>query len=524
MKLKKHRKYSIFVLFFMFLAIIIAFTLVGQSVSNLVFEQACLTNLEIHKQTKTSITSLLEDAKFVSISILGNEGVVDMMRRSNVYSTQIEIDKYRLGFTFSSLFASRDYLDSISVFNDQSVLIQFGRMVEKEDMSRAEEISNLKGRILWTGAEFYPYPIHIKQANAVVSLYRALNDLYAMDQLGYQRISIKESSIYEQYESFDGEDADVFIVNMLGEVVSAGNKQLLGANLSGKSCYPRFFENKEGYFVSDSMVYSYYHVSNPDWCVVRVIPVDLVMSGARAFQNILMICMILCIAFVVLFFWLQRKAIQIEEGYKSKLLNREIELKYLQGQINPHFLYNTLDTIRWMAVKNGQTAIAEQTKSLSDVFRHTLNKGKELTTVEKEIDLVKRYMCIQQNRFEDRIKYQIAAENDCLDLVVPNLILQPLVENAVVHGLECMVKFGKIVIAVYTKADVLYYEVEDNGVGFNPNEIKKKMEDPKEKHEVFALKNIDERLKLMYGEEFGLTLISRPGEGSKIIVKLKVNR
>lgn len=523
-KNRKKFKNSILVLLFLILIIVSSFLFVSNSISDLAFEQSCSANLEVLKQTKTPIKTLVDDTNFVSESILGNTGVVDMMRVAADPYGQTEFNQYRLGFTFSSLFSSRDYLDSISVYNDRGILLQFGSLVTQEDMSRAEEISNLKGKAMWTAAEHYLYPIYGKQGEPVVSLYRALNDLYAMDQLGYQRISIKEKEIYQRYSAAVEENIRVFIVNSTGDVVSSDDKGLLEKNLSARPYFARLSEKEEGYFVREGDVYSYYHIENPDWCVVQVTPREMLMGSARAITNTLMLCMLLCIAFVTVFFWWQIKAVQVEQGYKSKLLKREMELKYLQGQINPHFLYNTLDTIRWMAVKSGETSIAAQVKALSEIFRHTLNKGMDFTTVAREVEHVDKYMLIQQNRFGDRIDYEVQVEEDCLSLKVPNLVLQPLVENAVVHGLEDIVEKGKITVMIYREGDTLYYVVSDNGTGFVPEEIVAKMQDEEAQHEVFALKNIDERLKLLYGEEYGLTLISVPGEGSRIIVKQKIDR
>jgi two-component system sensor histidine kinase YesM len=234
--------------------------------------------------------------------------------------------------------------------------------------------------------------------------------------------------------------------------------------------------------------------------------------------------MLLCISFILICFVLWRKMTLTQKNYKDALLNKEMQLKYLQGQINPHFLYNTLDTIRWMAVRNDQGDIAEQVKALSDVFRYTLNKGDTFTTVAREIEHVRKYMLIQQKRFEDRIEYDIDAGEDCLQLKVPNLILQPLVENAVVHGLEESTEKGRIHIRIYTKENDLYYVVEDNGVGFDEKEIRNKMNNSEQSHEVFALKNIDERLKLMYGDGYGLTFSSVLGVKSIMTIRQKINR
>lgn len=528
MKAKRMHQ-AVWIILILIAAVVILFICIQRYVSRVAFQQACTTELEVLKQTREPIRSLTDDAKFVSESVLGNEVLVRMARRSGQTDDQAvgqenELDRYQLGFTFSSLFSSRSYLDSISVFNDDSIILQFGNMMTEEDMSRAKAISDLKGKVLWTGAETYLHPLNSKSNGYVVSLYRALNDLYAMKQLGYQRISIKETALHERYASGSDDGSRAFLINQEGDVISADDKSVLGTNISKEYYFGKLFTDSEGYFENGQDVCCFYTLTDPDWCVVRMVPKKLLMSSAKTVSNILVICMLLCISFILICFVLWRKMTLTQKNYKDALLNKEMQLKYLQGQINPHFLYNTLDTIRWMAVRNDQGDIAEQVKALSDVFRYTLNKGDTFTTVAREIEHVRKYMLIQQKRFEDRIEYDIDAGEDCLQLKVPNLILQPLVENAVVHGLEESTEKGRIHIRIYTKENDLYYVVEDNGVGFDEKEIRNKMNNSEQSHEVFALKNIDERLKLMYGDGYGLTFSSVLGVKSIMTIRQKINR
>ncbi|MGO4370868.1 sensor histidine kinase, partial [Paenibacillus sp. MCAF20] len=136
----------------------------------------------------------------------------------------------------------------------------------------------------------------------------------------------------------------------------------------------------------------------------------------------------------------------------GRIKQREAELTALQSQINPHFLYNTLDSIHWLAVKKKNYDVSEQIEALAEIFRHVLNNGEPLVTVRQELDFLESYMFIQTRKYGDRIKLRISADAKLMGCKMPKLILQPLVENAIVHGLEHIVEGGFIEVVI-TKVD-----------------------------------------------------------------------
>ena len=524
-KQKKHRVLTVASLVSVIISIFLIFSVVIHNVTDTMFYRSCETNLEVFKQSEASLSSLVEDAQFLSLTVLGNEALISFLRTESRDGAGSSMEQYRLRFSFSSVFTSRDYLDSICIYNDDGILLQFGSLVTAQPDVYNEALRELGGRILWTAAEYHASPLREDMRGPVVSLYRAVNDLYAMDRLGYMRISIAEDALADCYESFNNAGSSrLMILDQQGQVVSARDKDLLGQNLSDQDWFQAIDRKQDGYRILGDTVCTFYHVENPGWYAVQLTPASYLHASGDTMRATLLVCMVLCVAIVLVFFILQRRAVRTEEAYKGKLLNREMELKYLQGQINPHFLYNTLDTIRWMAVRAKQDDIAKQIKALADIFRHTLNQGEEFTSVRAEVDHVRKYMFIQQNRFSDTLQYTIEIDARCLDATVPHLILQPIVENAVVHGLDGHAGMGTVAIRVYCEDDALYYEVTDNGVGFDTADVTRKMADPTVKHEVFALKNIDERIKLIYGDEYGLILRSRPGQGSCITAKMHLDR
>lgn len=197
---------------------------------------------------------------------------------------------------------------------------------------------------------------------------------------------------------------------------------------------------------------------------------------------------------------------------KEKTL-RHAELNALVSQINPHFLYNTLDTIVWMAEFNDSTRVIALTKSLAAFFRLSLSGGRELITVGDELEHVRQYLYIQKERYGDKLNYTIHAPEEVLDYTVPKIILQPIAENSIYHGIKPLDSPGQITITVQEEGEKLIFTVSDNGAGCRPDAAA--ADNPSRPGKV-GLKNVDERLKLYYGPGYGVTIHPAPGAGCRV--------
>jgi Predicted signal transduction protein with a C-terminal ATPase domain len=207
------------------------------------------------------------------------------------------------------------------------------------------------------------------------------------------------------------------------------------------------------------------------------------------------------------------ESIKVREKYL-----REVELKSLFSQINPHFLYNTLDTIIWMAEFKDTEKVVAITKSLAQFFRLSLSKGSQMIPLHQEIDHVAQYLYIQEQRYGDHLTYAFDIEPMLNEILVPKIILQPIVENAIYHGIKLLPYPGKIMIsAKQYKDNDLLITISDNGVGYSPNRTKTTSETTTKLGGV-GLENVNNRLKLIYGDAYGLTIESEIGKGT--IIKL----
>jgi two-component system sensor histidine kinase YesM len=199
---------------------------------------------------------------------------------------------------------------------------------------------------------------------------------------------------------------------------------------------------------------------------------------------------------------------------------REAELRALQSQINPHILYNTMDSIYWMTKTKDYDEIADMTTAFAQFFRLILNKGSEMTTVAKELETIEHYLHIQKHQFKDKFEYAIEADPSVLEETCIKLILQPLVENALLHGIKPLKnKRGTISIIAKREGQLILLEVIDNGIGMDIQQIEALLE-PSSEDGGYGIYNIIERIHLAYGEEYGLHFESRIAEGTHVQIIL----
>lgn len=194
---------------------------------------------------------------------------------------------------------------------------------------------------------------------------------------------------------------------------------------------------------------------------------------------------------------------------------REYEIKALHSQINPHFLYNTLDTIIWMAEFQDTEKVINITKSLANFFRVSLSNGREKITLREEIEHVREYLFIQKQRYEEKLNYSFEIDEDIYEIEVPKIILQPIVENSIYHGIKNLEGAGEIKIYSLTTKDNIQIVIEDNGVGFANTKKKNSL-----KIGGVGIDNVDKRIKFYYGENYGIVIDHNQKIGAKVIIKL----
>ena len=220
--------------------------------------------------------------------------------------------------------------------------------------------------------------------------------------------------------------------------------------------------------------------------------------------------------------WITRPIEEQVTAEQKQLRKAEFEL--LQAQINPHFLYNTLDAIVWSAEAGNQKQVVKMVGSLSEFFRTSLNKGKEIVTVREELQHVRSYLEIQQIRYQDILSYEINVPEELNNYLIPKITVQPVVENALYHGIKNRRGGGKITVTGYAEEENYIIKVTDDGIGMDAerlDQVRRGLtdQDP-DSGKIYGLYNVNERIRLEFGEEYGISIESEYEKGTEITIKL----
>ncbi|GAA3406825.1 sensor histidine kinase [Paenibacillus hodogayensis] len=218
----------------------------------------------------------------------------------------------------------------------------------------------------------------------------------------------------------------------------------------------------------------------------------------------------------------------IKQAKQEESLKKEAEIEALQYQLNPHFLYNTLNTIKWVAKIHKTPQISDAVSALVRLLQASLGKKGDFLVLKEEIGLIRDYMSIQSFRYGDTVRMELDIDPLAALCLVPKMILQPLVENALIHGLENSAKEGEITIKAWLDRDMLLCEVRDNGKGMEPSLAASETQTPgakaKERMSGIGLSNIRDKIRLYYGPAYGMQLFSKPNEGTTVRLTMPIHR
>ena len=210
----------------------------------------------------------------------------------------------------------------------------------------------------------------------------------------------------------------------------------------------------------------------------------------------------------------------MEKVRKEEIVLRKTELKALQAQINPHFLYNTLDSIQWMCEQGKSEDAVKMVGALAKLFRISISRGHELITIKDELRHAENYFIIQSYRYRNQFEYEFNVDAGLENYLCNKITIQPLIENAIYHGIDRMVDEGKISVNVKDAGKDIIIEVEDNGIGMTAEQCKKILKKERSDSSGIGVKNVNDRLKIYFGDEYGLTIESELDVGTKVTVKI----
>jgi two-component system sensor histidine kinase YesM len=543
------------------------------------------TNLGVIKEVDNNLAILQKNiADWVTVFSLASE-VQDVLRKDPAQLEQLESVLYNgpMASIMNQMLITRNF-DFIAMYgNGKLPLFQ----ESSDDSSGANDFEKIKETFVYRkslelkGASYW-FPFKGENSmliqdnrNEKLGMSRIIRDTVSGRTLGFIFVGINEQTIRNNYlKNLYDDDYGIVILDEQGQPILTAGKVFYEPDSSQFD----FMYAQKGLAASSKVVHvnkedlllSYSAANENGWRILYAVPLGLLtkeLNSIKLFVLVLILaCLLLSIPFMmILSFFLtapiktllasmkrfengrfdERVDIkykdeigELSRGYNSMVSNirslvddvyllqikeKEAELKALQSQINPHFLYNMLDTIFWEAEAAGQSKISDMVVALSRLFRLSLNRGKSYTSVAKEKELIELYLSLQKMRFQDLLTYEIDMDEALDSYIMLKLSLQPFIENALVHGIEKMRGGGYVRVSGIRKGDLLHFTIEDNGPGMSEELLGQILELPNESDIYtakdtggYAIQNVNARLKHYYKEGYQLNYSSELGRGTRV--------
>lgn len=477
----------------------------------------------------------------------------------------------------NNLLINHPMITSFSLYSKDRLLYQYNAPMSFEEMKKQSwfnAMESAEGRPVWSGpgengSALSGHPVLVQA--------RVIKDYYSLEEIGYLVVNVKPDLLDQIFwEAATLKKGDILLVNKLGNIVF--NKS--GEHIGQRTEFP-FLENdyakEQNYYIDnyqgEKSLITFLPSHNKDWYLAAITPMNLISSESISIRNIAIILGTVSLLSAILFdrYFVRRlvysinsavngmkrvkqgiftpittryraddesdllidgfnrmstqineliEQVQTEQGRK-----KEAEMKALMAQINPHFIYNSLESINSMAVLQGNKDISRMVISLGKLLRISISQNQELIPLQMEFEHVRHYLDIQKFRFEDKFSYIINLSEGLKTYMTQKLIVQPIVENALYHAIEPMEDPGIIEITAYEMGTDMIIIVKDNGPGFDLAKMMNLWDNEGSGHKKYSdsgvgLKNVHERLNIRFGSPYGLLVCSSPGFGSTIRIRI----
>lgn len=548
--------------------------------SGMMEEKVAESTRRSFEQAATFIAYKLNNVKDVSSMLFMNGELRKILSKSGEdYSLGAQLDDYatlkeiiRSAQNGREVYTIRLYVNNAAIYSRENSTFQ--SMEEIEGKIWFEQMMNNRDGIYCRPTYQYDFG-DARGEKSLISCVRTLQaDGFNGRIIGVLSIDMLENSISEIMRQTDiTRNGQVFLTDKDGMIISGLDQGDYGRKLAVLDEHPSLFENGTGtiyarYKGQSSMVI-HKNVEGTSWQLVALIPAKEIAEQSRLLaQDLLGVLSIVILLAVGIAVWISEGITRrirlllrhirkiedekwdagpaiigstdevgvlqthfnrmsetmrrlIQEKYQVEVQKKSAELKALQAQINPHFLYNTLDMIHWLAMKHRAPEISDIVGRLAKFFRLSLSEGRDVITIREELEHVRTYLDIQNKRFGGTIEHFYEIEAGLESCVTVKLILQPIVENSVLHGIqEREDKRGTIRITAAREEGTLRIVVEDDGVGMNPEKAERLGQKLREGGGGYGLQNVIDKIKLYYGEGYGLEFESEPGRGTRVTIRI----
>lgn len=558
-----------------FVPITIVAVISNNKTASIMEKQIIESTKQSFEQVNMFISYKLNNVKDVSSMLYINKDIQKILGKDlDNYSIKEQIDDYRKlqeiidsARNSKDIFNIRLYIGNDSLYSKEGFTFISEKTVKNTPWY--ENVLEAKGAVYWRPTYIYDYDQTIGP-QTLISCVRTVNsDGFFGRSLGAISVDITEDSIYQIIKQVSNTwYGEVFLVDKDGNIISSINRGKIGTNISDQKMFEEIRNINTGYkkitLDKESSILCSRQVELTGWQLVAIIPLNKILLPSMQVLNSLLyiIIFVTLIAVSVAFYisdgitkrirqlisnmkkiedenwdvcisidsndeigvlqkrfnYMVRHIKQlIREKYQEEINKKNAELKALQAQINPHFLYNTLDMINWLTYKYNAEDIRSINENLSKFFKLSLSSGNDIISIRDELEHVRIYIDIQNKRFDNNIITIFDVEEEIYGLITVKLILQPIVENAILHGIqEREDKKGFIRISGRIEDNLVKLAVEDNGVGIEPETLECLL--IKNKSKGYGVKNVNERIKLYFGEDYGLSYQSEPGTGTLVTI------
>ena len=551
--------------------LVVSFTY-SSTVKDIIKNKYTETAIQSVFETGEKLDFILDDIREFSTVITSNSELLYMLN----HKYDFRADEY--GRVLRNFITSRDDIEVIDL-----VLADAYYSVGAKKINRLERISpqleKSSGQPLWLPTKSEEIEILSgKFKKNYFTLARKVVDFNTLEAYGYLLIDLEEVILEQAYSGIlDSEKVEVLICDDQGNIISHSDKKKIGSSIKGEPYANEVLADINGhnyvqYKTNIDNVAIYSTIENNGWKIIKTISTDYLYEEINRIQryfNVGGVIYGLVIILYILFFsfrytepmmkmmsvikkveqgdltvrtevksndevgqlgnslnnMIGEMQVLIEQLIREEQEKKEVELEALHAQINPHFLYNTLNTIKWMAKIQGNSSVSKAITALVKLLRISTNLGRGMISLKEEIDYVMNYIVIQKLRFRKSIDIAYNIDDDCMNLTVPKLILQPIVENSIIHGMEDEQQELNIEINGFVKEDKLIIEVQDDGPGIEDEILKDILRNAsdKDKFSKVGLNNVNQRIKLYCGADFGLKVETELGMGTKVVVTLPIN-
>lgn len=487
-----------------------------------VMENAEEYSLQLIEQVNSDIDSYIDYLRNISALITSDGDVQDYLFKDGLSDGERAERFSRITMQFETIMETRDDIVNIGIVGNDRYIINNG-YYKVNDNIEMEELD-------WVRKAYDKYGITVISSSHVqnlvdgkyewvITLGKALQNKTTRELEGIFFADLNYSSINELCSGISlGNKGYIYVLDSSGNLVYHPQQQLLYSGLKEEKIQEVLECEERSFLTEDGKLYSISTSTETGWSVVGVSYTDdLLKNSDQTTALYLFSAMLILLASLGLAYVLSSL---MEQNVEEQRQKRKSELKALQAQINPHFLYNTLDSIIWMAEWGKTNEVVLMTSSLAKLLRQSISNQNELVRVEEEVEYTRSYLTIQKMRYKDKLEYEILVDQEVQGKKIPKLVLQPLVENAIYHGIKYKEGKGVVCIEGFKAGTHMVLKVTDDGNGMTKEQLSKifeKRETDTRRNGVGVL-NVHERIQLYYGKEYGLKFSSEEGLGTTVEV------